>query len=71
MEERKLRHEIWPNVIMLCGFGVAAICLGLLLFKTLSPAVIVVISIAENIAIGVGSIGIGGRITQARRERCV
>lgn len=65
-----MRHEMWPNVLMLCGFGAVAICLGLQRGATLSPIVNVVISIVENIAIGVGSIGIGGRITQTRRKMC-
>ncbi len=69
MEERTMRHEMWPNVLMLCGFGAAAIFIGLLLFAHLSPTVNVVVNIAESIAVGVGSTGIGGRITQARRKR--
>jgi hypothetical protein len=64
----KLRHEMWPDVLMLCGFGAAAIFLGLLLFAHLSPTLNVVASIAESISIGIGSIGIGGRVAQARRK---
>jgi hypothetical protein len=64
----KLRHEIWPDVLMLCGFGAAAIFLALLLFANLSPTLNVVASIAESISIGIGSIGLGGRIAQARRK---
>ena len=63
-----MRHEMWPDVLMLCGFG-AAIFLALLLFAHLSPTLNSVASIAENISIGVGSIGIGSRIAQARRKR--
>ena len=62
-----MRQEKWPNVLMLCGFGAAAVFLGLLLFATLSPSLHVVATIGESLAIGVGSIGIGGRITQASR----
>lgn len=61
-----MRQEMWPNVLMLCGFGAAAIFLGLLLFAPLSPTGKVVASIAENIGIGVGSIGMGNRIAQAK-----
>jgi len=64
-----LRHEIWSDVLMLCGLGAAAIFLALLLFAHLSPTVNVVASIVEGISIGLGSIGIGSRIAQARRKR--
>ena len=67
IEERTMRQEKWPIVLMLCGFGVAAVCLGLLWFAHLSPSLQVVATIGESLAIGVGSIGLGGRITQARR----
>jgi hypothetical protein len=53
---------------MLCGFGAATVFLVLLFFANLSPTLNVVASIAESIAIGVGSIGIGSRIAQARRK---
>ena len=66
-EERTMKQEKWPNVLMLCGFGAAAVCLGLLLFAHLSPSLQVVATIGESVAIGIGSIGLGGRITQARR----
>ena len=58
---------MWPTVLMLCGFAAAAVFLGLLLFANLSPTLHVVATIGENISIGVGSIGIGSRIAQARR----
>ena len=64
-----MRYEIWPNVLMLCGFGAVAIFLGLLLFANLSPTLNVVASLAESISIGVGSIGIGSRIAQGRRKK--
>jgi hypothetical protein len=67
-QEIKLKHEMWPVVLMLCGFGGAAIFLGLLLFANLAPTLNVVVNIAESISIGVGSIGIGSRIAQARRK---
>jgi len=53
---------------MLCGFGAAAIFLALLLFAHLSPTVNVVASIVESISMGIGSIGIGSRIAQARKK---
>jgi hypothetical protein len=68
VEEIKLRKEMWPNVLMLCGFAAAAVFLGLLLFANLPPTLNVVATIGESISIGVGSIGIGSRITQARRK---
>ena len=68
-EKIKLRHEMWPNVLMLCGFGAVAIFLGLLLFAYLSPTLNIVTSLAESISIGIGSIGIGSRIAQARMKQ--
>jgi hypothetical protein len=68
MEDCVVRQETWPNVLMLCGFVAAAVFLGLLLFANLSPSLKVVASIAESISIGIGSIGLGGRIAQARRK---
>jgi hypothetical protein len=59
---------MWPDMLMLCGFAAAVVFLGLLLFASLSPTLNVAATIGENIAIGVGSIGIGSRITQARRK---
>jgi hypothetical protein len=62
-----MKQEKWPIVLMVCGFGVAAVCLGLLWFAHLSPSLQVVATVGETIAIGVGSIGIGGQITRAKR----
>lgn len=59
---------MWPDVLMVYGFAAAAVFLGLLLFADLSPTLNVVAAIGENISIGVGSIGIGSRIAQARRK---
>jgi hypothetical protein len=63
-----MKHKMWPNVLMLCGFSTVAICLGLLLFAHLSPTLTIVASSVESISIGVGSIGIGSRFVQARRN---
>ncbi len=63
---------MWPNVLMLCGFGTVVICLGLLLFAHLSPTFQVVVSSVESISIGIGSIGIGSRFAQARgKAECI
>lgn len=59
----------WPIVLMVCGFGAAAVLLGLLLFTDLSPSLAVVATIGENLGIGIGSIGVGSRIVESRRKR--
>jgi hypothetical protein len=59
----------WTRVLMLCGFGVAAISLALLLFARLSSSATVIATILESIGIGVGSIGLGGHITKNKQRK--
>jgi hypothetical protein len=59
----------WTRVLMLCGFGVAAISLALLLFANLSSSATIIATIIESVGIGIGSIGLGGHITKNKRNK--
>jgi hypothetical protein len=63
-----MKNEIWPTTLMIGGFVAAIVFFALLLFAHLSSTTKVMLTIGQSIGIGVGSIGLGGYSTQARRR---